>query len=167
MACPKPGDFITAQCRRCSDVTGHVVMLVIGGEVAKVECRACGSVHKYRETNVPKRKDPSDSPVRHVRAGLGRDAATDLGNRPATRSSNTSSAAARSQATKKESAWQEAMVRHGAETPVPYSMKMELRKGAFVEHSVFGRGEVVSVAKPDKAEILFREGVKLLRCVVP
>ena len=166
MSCPKPGDFITARCRRCSDVTGHVVMLVMGGEVAKVECRACGSVHKYRETSVPGRKDSSGTAVKHVRAGLGRDTAADLGDRPATKNSNASSSAARLQAAKKESAWQEAMVRHGAETPVPYSMKMELRKGAFVEHTVFGRGEVVAVAKPDRAEILFREGVKLLRCVV-
>ena len=166
MACSKPGDFITARCRRCNDVTGHVVMLVLGGEVARVECRACGSVHKYRDIVTPKRKESSDAPVRHVRAGLSREKAASLDNRPAARNSNTASAVSRQQSAKRESAWQEAMVRHGAETPVPYSMNMQLRKGAFVEHPAFGRGEVVAVAKPDKAEILFRDGVKLLRCVV-
>ena len=38
--------------------------------------------------------------------------------------------------------------------------------GMFIEHPTFGRGEVISVVKPDKAEILFQSGVKLLRCLV-
>ena len=44
---PGPGDRIEARCTRCNDITGHVIVALVGGEIVKVECRACGSVHKY------------------------------------------------------------------------------------------------------------------------
>ncbi len=157
MAIAKPGDFITTRCRRCDDVTGHVVMLVLDGAIAKVECKACGSVHKYYAPKAVKTK-PASSTVRHVRAGQARETATDLGGRKTASRSKT--------ATKIESAWQEAMVRHVADTPIPYSMKTPITAGMFIEHPSFGRGEVISAIKPDKAEILFQSGVKLLRCLV-
>jgi hypothetical protein len=62
-----------------------------------------------------------------------------------------------------ESAWQEAMVRHSAEKPLPYAMSNAYAIQDFLEHSVFGRGEVISVS-PGKIDVLFREGVKALRC---
>ena len=157
MSLAKPGDFITTRCRRCDDVTGHVVMLVLDGVIAKVECKACGSVHKYYAPKPVKTKSTS-SAVRHVRAGQGRETATDLGGKKTTSRTKT--------AAKIESAWQEAMVRHVAETPIPYSMKTPISSGMFIEHPSFGRGEVISAIKPDKAEILFQSGVKLLRCLV-
>ncbi len=44
---PGPGDRIEARCTRCNDITGHVVVALVGGQIVKVECKACGSVHKY------------------------------------------------------------------------------------------------------------------------
>ncbi|MFR6517800.1 MAG: hypothetical protein ACLUPV_00325 [Bilophila wadsworthia] len=41
---PGPGDRIEARCTRCNDITGHVIVALVGGEIVKVEC-ACGSVH--------------------------------------------------------------------------------------------------------------------------
>ena len=38
---------VTEMCIRDSDITGHVIVALVGGEIVKVECRACGSVHKY------------------------------------------------------------------------------------------------------------------------
>ena len=172
MAVPKPGEFITAKCRRCDDVTGHVVMLVTGGVIAKVECKACGSAHKYRDVALPKSVQ-SRPGVRHVRAGQSREAAVDLspGRKGAPARSPAASSPAvktergnRQRATKIENAWQEAMVRHSAEIPDEYSMALPLRNGQYVEHPVFGRGEVISVTRPDKADILFKEGIKTLRC---
>ncbi|WP_300848037.1 hypothetical protein, partial [uncultured Bilophila sp.] len=49
-----PGDRIEARCTRCNDVTGHVIVALVGGEIVKVECRACGSVHKYYPPATPK-----------------------------------------------------------------------------------------------------------------
>ena len=168
MALPKPGDFITAKCRRCNDVTGHVVMLVTGGVIDKVECKACGSAHKYKETGLPK-SVKSTPGVRHVRAGQSREAAVDVspGRKGVTAAASLGpkvEKGARQRATRLENAWQEAMVRHSAETPEAYSMSAVLHNGQFVEHAVFGRGEVIAVTRPDKADILFKEGVKTLRC---
>lgn len=158
MSIAKPGDFITTKCRRCNDVTGHVVMLVLDGAIAKVECRACGSVHKYYPST-PAKSASGASAVRHVRAGQSRDMAKNVGEKKA-------SVTQRKAMAKMESAWQEAMVRHVADTPTPYSMNTPISAGMFIEHPTFGRGEVISVMKPDKAEILFQSGVKLLRCLV-
>lgn len=157
MSIAKPGDFITTKCRRCDDVTGHVVMLVLEGEIAKVECKACGSVHKYHAP-IPVKSKAASASVRHVRAGAGRQAAIDLGVRK--------SSVKQRQGNKIESAWQEAMVRHVTDTPVPYSMTAPVFVGMFIDHPTFGRGEVIAVARPDKAEILFQAGVKLLRCTI-
>ena len=43
---PGPGDRIEARCTRCNDITGHVIVALVGGEIVKVECRACGSEGK-------------------------------------------------------------------------------------------------------------------------
>lgn len=171
MALSKPGDYITAKCGRCNDITGHVVMLVLGGEISKVECKACGSVHKYRETKVPKPRKSQGSSVLKVRAGDTRDKAVDLG--PARKSPKPSSpslprktGSRPSSAAKIEAAWQEAMLRHSGESPVPYSMTGSFSLQAFIEHPVFGKGEVIATVPPDKMDVLFQEGVKTLRCKI-
>ena len=164
MAIPRPGDYITAKCRRCNDVTGHVVMLVLEGEIAKVECKACGSVHKYwgsGEPAAPKKQSPS---MRVVKAGQTREAAKELGTPKAARATKTTAAARQKVAMQKtESAWQGAMVRLSALSPQPYSMKAPFLLDDFVEHPTFGRGVVIGVIRPDKMEVLFQEGVKVLR----
>jgi Zn ribbon nucleic-acid-binding protein len=154
MAVPRPGEFITAKCSRCNDVTGHVVMLVLEGHVAKVECKACGSVHKYRESRLPAAAGASRSSVRHVRAGQERGQGREIG---------AGAPRKNSPAAKLESAWQEAMVRHSGRLPVAYAMGAAYALRDFLEHPVFGRGEVIAVA-PGKMDVLFQEGVKLLRC---
>ena len=170
MALPKPGDYITCKCGRCNDVTGHVVMLILDGEISKVECKACGSVHKYRESKTAKPRSQQPS-VRRVRAGQSREQALEVGpaarkigapgaaSRSSGRSSGRSSARARL-----ESAWQEAMVRHSGDTPVPYAMAASFAVQDFLDHPVFGRGEVIAVVPPDKMDVLFEDGVKTLRC---
>ncbi len=178
----KPGDYITAKCGRCNDITGHVVMLVLGGEITKVECKACGSVHKYRDAAQKRAAvKKGDSSVLRVRAGQARETAAEV--RPArapaagmynegvasTRPMRQQAVSARKQrgtAAKTELAWQEAMMRHSGENPVEYSMRASYTPGDFVEHPVFGKGEVYNVIRPDKAEIIFQEGVKTLRCML-
>jgi hypothetical protein len=170
MALPKPGDYITAKCRRCDDITGHVVMLVLDGQIAKIECKACGSVHKYREARLPGVLPPKVGAVRHVRAGESRENSKIIA--PASASfrhqSESPSQPARpkrpASAAKLESAWQEAMVRHSAEIPKPYSMSTSFAAQDFIDHAVFGRGEVLNVSPPDKMNVLFQDGMKTLRC---
>ncbi len=165
MGYPRPGDYITAKCTRCNDVTGHVVMLVLEGSIAKVECKACGSVHKYRDVKADTSKKTTSSAIRHVKAGQNRENAIDVGTKR-TFSTNTpkQTAIQRPSASKAESAWQDAMVRHAASLPVSYSMHTTFEVKTLIEHPKFGRGEILSITKPDKMEILFQDGVKILRC---
>ena len=50
-----PGQRIEARCTRCRDVTGHVIVALVDDQVVKVECCACGSVHKYYPAEAPAR----------------------------------------------------------------------------------------------------------------
>ena len=164
----RPGDYITAKCGRCSDITGHVVMLVIDGAITKVECKACGSVHKYRDTNAGKGKPAPSPSVRHVKAGQSREQAREVGRSSASqgRSAPRAVTPRNISASKAEQAWNEAMRRHDGETPLPYSMNSAYQPQNLIEHAVFGKGEVISITPPDKITVLFQEGVKALRCKV-
>ena len=169
MALTKPGDYITAKCGRCDDITGHVVMLILDGEIARVECKACGSVHKYRATKAVKAAGGHGGSVKRVRAGDSRDKAVELGaprlvNRGGSAAEKRAENVKKASAAKVEAAWQEAMIRRGGETPVPYSMSGTFEKHTLVDHPVFGKGEVLHLLPPDKMEVLFQEGVKILRC---
>jgi hypothetical protein len=51
------GRDIGAICRKCGDVW-HVVVAVVDGRIAKVECKQCGGRHRYRaaDDEAPARK---------------------------------------------------------------------------------------------------------------
>ena len=141
-------------------------MIVLDGAIVKVECKACGSIHKYRDAVVGAVKKTSSTSVRHVKAGQSRENAKEIGRSagPTRQSAARSPAPRNISASKAEQAWNEAMVRHSGETPLPYSLHNAYAPHVLIEHSVFGKGEVISVTSPDKMSVLFQEGVKVLRC---
>ena len=69
------GQIIEARCSRCKDITGHVVMACLDGMPVKVECRACGSVHKYVAPEAQAR--PKVEKTVRVKAGHNRAEAVD------------------------------------------------------------------------------------------
>ena len=171
------GQIIEARCSRCRDITGHVVMACLDGLPIKVECRACGSVHKYTAPGAAPRQK-AETTVR-VKAGHARAAAVDATvkaekavvrmaemaaeKRAAPRISKAEQASQR-KAEENEQRWNQAMAVVIGEA-VPYSMNGTFPVRSLVEHPVFGTGVVLELLPPDKADILFREGVKRLRCV--
>ena len=62
-----------------------------------------------------------------------------------------------------EQRWNQAMASIVAQ-PVPYNMNGKFPDRTLVEHPIFGIGAVVELFPPDKMDVLFREGVKRLRC---
>jgi len=48
------GTDIDNQCTKCG-VTTHVVVATPEGKLAKVECKQCGSVHRFRDPNKKKK----------------------------------------------------------------------------------------------------------------
>ncbi len=130
---PSSEGCVDAQYRTCRR---DDIVAMVGGEVVKVECRACGSVHKYRpqKKDAPRRAAPS---VRKVRAGSTRAEAVDV-------SSSRSEAARKAAATRAqqraardaeatEVAWKVAMTRNAAAANRTYSMNesgVRPRRGA-------------------------------------
>ncbi len=162
---PGPGDRIEARCTRCNDVTGHVIVALVGGEIVKVECCACGSVHKYYQP-VAARQPRTKDTVCRVRAGSDRKEAVSAA-KPASPASETprhSVSKSQKAALEIEQAWQRSMNETLAEAR-PYSMHEHFAVGDVVEHPKFGNGVVQELLPPDKMQILFRDGTKLLRCV--
>ena len=170
------GQRIEARCTRCKDLMGHVVVSMLGGEIAKVEYCACGSVHKYYPP-AKKKEETQAKPVR-VRAGEARSAAVKESSQRSAKISNLkekSSDTAKVAGSKSEKAnlkaleemqakWKDRMVSYSGNAK-PYSMDLLVKKDDFVEHGVFGVGVVVEICPPNKADILFSLGIKSLRCL--
>ncbi len=160
------GQIIEARCSRCKDVTGHVVMACLDGMPVKVECRACGSVHKYVAPEAQAR--PKVEKTVRVKAGHNRAEAVD-----ATVKAEKRAAAPRltkdqkqqaHRAEENEQRWN-SLVAGRAATPVAYSMTGTFAVNTLVDHPVFGTGAVVELLPPDKMDVMFKDGVKRLRCV--
>ena len=179
MASYSPGQRIEARCTRCRDITGHIIVVVLDGEVAKVECCACGSVHKYYPAE-NKARPVKERPLR-VQSGQERGeavlnrssaltrvelaAASGAGTGTVPRPAKLSRAEQQSAKLREEleHQWQEAMARNPG-MPKPYAMDGAFALGSLVEHPSFGVGMVLSVTPPDRIDVLFREGIKALRC---
>ena len=168
----KPGDRTEARCTRCSDITGHVIIAIVNGEIIKVQCCACNSVHKYYPAVVRKAK-VAEPAVRRITAGADRKAvmaATPRRAAAATAAPTQQKAAvtrkAMQAAQEAEQNWRAAMERPSAPEARPYAIDMTLAAGDVVSHPVFGMGVVQSVVRPDKAVILFRDDTRNMRCRV-
>ena len=141
-----PGERIETRCTRCNDITGHIIVALVGGAIVKVQCCACGSVHKYHGSGV------KTSGARASGAGH-----TASGPRAARSGSGRQAEAA-------EKLWREALERPSLPDSRPYTVGMPLAVNDVVEHSKYGLGVVQQVIKPDKADILFRDGLHTMRC---
>ena len=139
-----PGDVVEAQCTRCRTLTNHIIVALVEGRIARVQCNTCGGSHNYR---------PPAAPSKPRRAAAVPKAA---GRRPAGRAS--------SRETSDLLAWQQACSSADPAQAVAYAMDRTFAVGALVAHPAFGLGVVTILLPPNKVEILFQAGRKLLRC---
>ncbi len=134
---PHVGEIIESHCRRCNDRTGHAIVSFVDGAVAKVQCRACGSVHKHRADRSTSRKSaPGTS---RSRSSAGKAPAIDP-------------------------LWKEKIELRDRSRAKPYSMDCQCVVDELLEHPRFGTGIVRELVAPNKIRVLFQEGPKLLRC---
>lgn len=165
------GGYTESRCSRCKDVTNHIIAAMVDGEVIKVQCCACGSMHKHRpprvqkaETSatVVKRSGGKVSPVRKAGATGGSTARTPR--RTAASKKKAAAAAVNSEAVRK--LWEKALQARSENAPKPYSMQGEYELDDVIEHPKFGTGYVCELVDTDKVKILFQCGEKLLRCAL-
>ncbi len=135
------GDSIDAQCTRCRMLTNHTIVAMVGDKVVRVECNTCGGTHNYRDA-VKKTAEPK---ARAEKAPV-------VPKKPRQRSS-----------TADQEYWEQHCEGVDDSRALAYAMDGAYRAGDLVRHPSFGLGVVTAVTAPNKVEILFREGRKLLR----
>ncbi len=135
------GDYIASRCSKCKDSTNHTIVAMVGEKVVKVECNTCGSIHNHR---AEKEKKPAKS------------RATATGGKTRTSAS----------ASKTKREWDELLENAKPEEATPYSMQTPMKEGMLILHPTFGLGQIVGTTKPNKMDVRFQSGVKLLRCTL-
>jgi hypothetical protein len=140
------GDIIEARCTKCRAVLNHRIVAMVGSKVVRVECNTCGGVHNFYPPVEGKKTSSVSVSVREK---------------------NTSAGKARSTGSSRDrDDWEALVPAMNSGRAVPYDMNGKFEVNDIIEHPVFGLGVVKVVVKPNKMEVIFREGKKLLRCVV-
>ena len=134
------GDIIEARCTKCREIMNHTIVAMVGERVVRVECNTCHGTHNYH--GKPEAKAPAAASARKTPAAP-RAPRKDPG------------AADREE-------WASLRPTMAEERALPYEMTGKYRTKSLVSHPIFGLG-VVQLVMPNKIEVLFRDGKKLLR----
>lgn len=142
------GDIIESRCTKCREVLNHRIVAMVEGKVVRVECNTCNGVHNYYPP-------PSAKEAKAPRAAV---------------ASKTRSTTAVPRASKKDPAeaereeWASLQPTFDLEKALSYDMNARFNVKRLILHPVFGIGVVKAVIVPNKMQVLFKDGVKLLRC---
>lgn len=129
------GEHITSKCTKCKDTTNHTIVAMVGEKVVKVQCNTCNSTHNYRAETKKKTATARSTAAAKTRA-----------------------------ITKAQRDWDELLENAKPEEAIPYSMSTAMKTGQMIMHATFGLGQVLNCIRPNKMEVRFQSGVKLLRC---
>ena len=136
------GDCIEARCTRCRALLNHTIVAMVGDKVIRVECNTCRGIHNYHAEKTV--TGPAAGGAR-TKAAAPRKGKKDPG------------AAEREE-------WESLGPAMEPDKALPYDMNGKYRVNNLVAHPVFGLGIVKLVMPPNKMQVLFRDGNKLLRC---
>lgn len=134
------GQEIDSQCLKCKDVTAHTIIAMVDEKIAKVECKVCGARHKYR----PPKTEESKS----------------AGKKTAVRAVPKKTISK----VKAEAHYEKVMEGLNPSKAKPYSMAETFKKDQLIDHHTFGLGLITSTIQPNKIEVTFKGGNKLLIC---
>lgn len=137
------GKDIDALCTKCKMLLNHVVVSEIDGVVSKVQCRTCGSLHKYREACGSKS------------AGKTKEKTTRLVKAKSSAGAVAGSEVQRLWQMKKDALTDDADI-------FDYRPDSEYEAEDVVQHTKFGIGFVERVISRNRVEILFKDGLKLM-----
>jgi hypothetical protein len=132
---PRVGQELSAQCGKCKEERTHIVAAMDGEIVRRVTCSMCGSTHNYK-------LKPAAVP-----AGAGSGTAAAPGKRKVG-----------SRRVKEADAYN-----IDPKRPVKsYDMNNVFSSSDVINHPKFGLGTVEAVLPPNKIEVRFQEGKKML-----
>lgn len=136
-----PGDQLEAHCTKCREVMNHTLVALVDDRPVRVKCNTCGGEHNYHPPREAKKV------------------------RPAATTKKPASAKAKSKAqTAEREEWEAIRADLEARQALPYSMDGKFPVDSVIQHPLFGLGKVQRILGPNKIEVLFQEGRKLLRC---
>ena len=131
---PRVGGEIAAYCGKCKEERSHTVTAMDGDIVRKVTCSMCGGIHNYKQKPVAASAGASATDGSTKKKGTGS---------RRTKESNTFTIDPR--------------------RPVKsYDMNNSFSAGDVINHPKFGLGAVETSLPPNKIEVRFQEGKKLL-----
>lgn len=127
--------ILVTQCTKCKLPLTHMVVLHNAeGIVERVQCRTCGSEHKY----YPEKKKKAKKPAKKTRTA---------------KSKKPSPAAIFEQLAEK---FQE-------KKPVPYTMEGSYKVDDVIDHKTFGKGIVTAVSY-QKMDVAFADASRIMVC---
>ena len=136
MAKLEVSENIDSFCLKCDLMLAHVIMSLKGDRPHRVKCKSCKDVHAYRLAK-PKTRQPQGKKAPRKAAAKRPSRATE---------------------------YQKQMAERDLSGATPYSMTGLFSADELIDHSKFGIGLVLRQAGPDKIEVLFQNGPKLMIC---
>jgi hypothetical protein len=140
------GDIIESRCTKCREILNHRIVAMVGDKVVRVECNTCGGTHNYYPP--PTAKSPKSA-----------------GTAPAKKSTAAPRAPKKDSGATEREEWNSLRPSMNFEKAISYNMNAAFKKGDLIQHPVFGFGVVKQVIIPNKMQVLFEDGIKLLRCL--
>jgi len=133
------GDEVDSNCTKCKMVLAHVIVAMVGDQIARVKCNTCGGEHAYRPP-------PTASEATAKRRRAERKAAM----AEATTSIMTADD------------YESVVKGHDLSKAAKYSIKAPLTHNDVVDHPKFGIGVVVEVREGNKVQVAFPDGGRVL-----
>lgn len=142
------GDIVESRCTKCREVLNHRIVAMVDGKVVRVECNTCNGIHNFYPP--PPAKEPK-APKAKAAA------------KP--RSTTATARTPRKDPLEAErEEWASLHPTFDLDKALPYDMEGRFSVKKLVLHPSFGIGIVKAVIVPNKMQVLFKDGIKLLRC---
>ena len=127
--------ILETQCTKCKLLLTHTVVLHNAeGIVERVQCRTCGSEHKYH----PEKKKAAKKPAKKPRAKKAKKpTAADI--------------------------FEQLAQKFQEKKPVPYTMAGSYKTDDVIDHKTFGKGIVTGVSY-QKMDVAFADAPRMLVC---
>ena len=143
------GDIIEARCTKCREVLNHRIVAMVEEKVVRVECNTCNGVHNYHAPPTAKEaKAPKKASTAKPRS-----------------TSAVPRASRRDPVEVEREEWASLQPTFDQDKALPYDMNGRFNVKRLILHPAFGIGLVKTVIVPNKMQVLFKDGIKLLRCL--
>ena len=133
---PKVGGDILAWCGKCRLDLAHVIVAMVSGKPARVQCKTCKGQHGYKRVGGAKA-----APRRTARPSIAEPKRTTV---------------------RASVYWEEKVAKLSAKVPRRYAVNERFEASDLLEHPSFGLGIVETVRGDGKIVVLFRDGEKTL-----